>query len=58
MKPEFSSYSLRLAGYLMLQGFVLKLMRDDQKSKRKIFIFNDTPELQSAIQEYLSFKTK
>jgi len=58
MKPEFNSYSLRLAGFLMLQGFVLKLMRDDQKSKRKIFIFNDTPELQSAIQEYLSFKTK
>jgi len=58
MKPEFSSYSLRLAGYLMLQGFVLKLMRDDQKSNRKIFIFNDTPELQNAIQEYLSFKNK
>jgi len=58
MKPEFSSYSLRLAGYLMLQGFVLKLMRDDQKSKRKIFIFNNTPELQEKIQEYLRFKNK
>jgi len=58
MKPEFSSFSLRLAGYLMLQGFVLKLMRDDQKSNRKIFIFNNTPDLQSAIQEYLRFKNK
>jgi len=58
MKSEFSSFSLRLAGYLMLQGFVLKLMRDDQKSNRKIFIFNDTPELQEKIQEYLRFKTK
>jgi hypothetical protein len=53
MKPEFSSYSLRLAGYLMYKGFVLKLMRDDQKSRRKIFIFNDSPELQIAIQDYL-----
>jgi len=58
MRQEFSSFSLRLAGYLMLQGFVLKLMRDDQKSNRKIFIFNDTPELQEKIQEYLRFKTK
>lgn len=56
MKQEFSSYSLRLAGYLMLKGFVLKLMRDDQKSKRKIFIFNNSPELQKAIQDYLVLK--
>jgi len=58
MRQEFSSYSLRLAGYLMLQGFVLKLMRDDQKSNRKIFIFNDSSELQNAIQNYLVFKNK
>jgi len=58
MKLEFSSYSLRLAGYLMLQGFVLKLIRDDIKSKRKIFIFNDSPDLQNAIQDYLRFKNK
>jgi len=58
MRTEFSSFSLRLAGYLMQQGFVLKLMRDDQKSKRKIFIFNDSPELQNAIQDYLRFKSK
>jgi len=58
MKQEFSSYSLRLAGYLMLQGFVLKHMRDDQKSNRKIFIFNNTPELQKTIQEYLYVSKK
>lgn len=56
MRKEFSSYSLRLAGYLMLQGFVLKLMRDDQKSKRKIFIFNDSLQLQKAIEDYLVLK--
>ena len=58
MKLEFSSYSLRLAGYLMYKGFVLKFMRKDQKSNRNIFIFNDTPELQSVIQEYLVLKAK
>ena len=56
MKPEFSSYSLRLAGYLMYKGFVLKLMRKDQKTRRNIFIFNNTSELQNAIQEYLVLK--
>jgi len=58
MRKEFSSYSLRLAGYLMHKGFVLKLMRDDMKSKRKIFIFNDSPELQKAIQDYLYVSKK
>lgn len=42
-------------GYLMQKGFVLIDMRPDlKKSGRNVFFFNDTPQLKSAIDEYMS----
>lgn len=46
-------FSQRLAGYLMMQGFVLLGMSEDKKKGHKnIFFFNDTPELHKAIWAY------
>jgi len=56
MVKEFSAYSQKLAGFLMMRGFVVKLMRQDMKTRRNIFIFNDSQELQIAIKEYCELK--
>lgn len=54
-KKKFIVYSQKLTGYLMQNGFVLIDMRPDlKKSGRNIFFFNDTPQLKSAIDEYMS----
>ena len=54
-KKKFIVYSQKLTGYLMQKGFVLIDMRTDlKKSGRNIFFFNDTPQLKSAIDEYMS----
>ena len=54
-KKNFIVYSQKLTGYLMQKGFVLIDMRPDlKKSGRNIFFFNDTPQLKSAIDEYMS----
>lgn len=46
---------MRLAGYLMQRGFVLVDMQPDlKKSGRNVFFFNDTPQLKSAVDEYMS----
>ena len=50
-------YSQRLAGYLMLRGFVL--LRMDKNAKfptRNIFIFKDTPTLNEAVEAYINNK--
>lgn len=50
-------FSQRLAGYLMLNGFVLGNMRPDNKGGGKnVFFFKNTPEIRSAIDEYKSLK--
>jgi len=56
MIKEFSAYSQRLAGFLMMRGFVVKLMRQDMKTRRNIFIFNDNDELQRVIKEYSNLR--
>lgn len=44
-----------MAGYLMQRGFVLIDMRSDlKKTGRNVFFFKDTPQLKSAIDEYMS----
>lgn len=54
-KKNFIVYSQKLTGYLMQKGFVLIDMRPDlKKSGRNVFFFNDTPQLKSAIDEYMS----
>ena len=48
-------FKQELAGYLMMHKFVLVDMRPDNRGTgRNVFFFNDTPELQQAIQEYLA----
>ena len=46
-------YSMKLAGMLMQQGFVLLSMdRNLNGSGRNVFFFNDSPDLQKLITEY------
>jgi hypothetical protein len=56
MKKEYIVFSQRIAGWLMLKGFVLKRMEKSTRhnSNRNVFIFNDTEELHLSIKEYQS----
>lgn len=46
-------FSQRLAGYLMMRGFILINMRpNNDGSGKNVFFFKTTPELESAINEY------
>lgn len=51
---QYHCFSLRLAGYLMLRGFVLFELLDDKDSRRKIYLFKDSEELRKATIEYKS----
>ena len=47
-------FSQRLAGHLMKKGFVLVKTRPDIKgSGRNVFVFNNTPEIRAAIDNYM-----
>jgi len=50
----------KLAGYLMMRGFVLKGLIPDNtinaNTKRNIFMFNNTYELTNAINDYKQIK--
>ncbi|ACB84822.1 DUF5659 domain-containing protein [Natranaerobius thermophilus] len=51
--------SQRLAGFLMLKGFVLKkldISREDPS--RNVFLFNNTKELRDTVELYKEFKDK
>lgn len=46
-------FSQRLAGYLLLRGFVLAESRKDYKNlSRNIFFFFESDELSKAIEDY------
>ena len=46
-------YTMRLAGYLMQQGFVLLDMKKNYKyPERNVFYFGNTPEIQEKISSY------
>ena len=46
-------FSLRLAGYLMMNGFPIKRIHHNLKIKnRDVYLFEDTPELLQAMLEY------
>lgn len=50
---HFTVYSQRLAGHLMLNGFILRvLVTDYNHSHYNKFLFDNTPELQRAIHEW------
>ena len=46
-------YTQKLAGYLMMRGFVLIDIKPNRKNPNKNdFLFGDSPELQKAIDDY------
>ena len=50
-------FSQKLAGYLMMNYFVLVSMRPNKNNTGKnVFFFNDTPDLQMAIEEYKTLR--
>lgn len=50
-------FSQKLAGYLMMHSFVLVSMRPNKNNTGKnVFFFNDTPDLQMAIEEYKTLR--
>ena len=54
---KITIYSQRLAGTLMARGFVLKGVENDPNgSNRNVFIFNETPEILKAMNEYMTHK--
>lgn len=57
MKTDKTKYryifSLRLAGFLMQRGFVLlRMNRNLDDPTKNVFLFKDSQEIESAIQEY------
>jgi hypothetical protein len=57
MKKEYIVFSMKLAGKLMQEGFVLKRMEKTTRnnSNRNVFFFNESEELLKFVKEY---KTK
>ena len=53
-KQKFMTiFSQRLAGYLMMNGFVLMGIRDHVNgSGKKVFYFTESPQLKKAMEEY------
>lgn len=52
-------FSQRLAGYLMIKGFVLVGMEQGRnKSGKNVFYFNDSDELKRVMDEYRSLGQK
>lgn len=50
-------FSLRLAGYLMFNGFRIKRIHHNLKEIDKdVYLFEDTPELENAMLEYKRLK--
>ena len=50
-------FSLRLAGYLMMNGFRIRRIHHNLKEIDKdVYLFDDTPELECAMQKYKELK--
>ena len=50
-------FSLRLAGFLMLNGFRIKRIHHNLKEVDKdVYLFDDVPELEIAMLEYKKLK--
>lgn len=50
-------FSLRLAGYLMLNGFRIRRIHHNLKEIDKdVYLFDDTPELEIVMLEYKKLK--
>lgn len=44
--------SMKLAGFLMMRGFVLHGMERDKNTNYNVFLFTDTEKLSMAIKDY------
>lgn len=54
---NYTIFSPRLAGYLMLKGFILLGMEEHkEKPGKNVFFFHDSVELQEAINSYHAFR--
>ena len=60
MNQKFMAiFSLKMAGYLMMHGFVLMNLREHiDGSGKKVFYFIKSPELEKTMEEYKNFKKK
>lgn len=59
MKEEHIIFSMKLAGYLMQRGFVVKRMEKSTREgneRRNIFIFNKSDDLLNACEDYMNNK--
>ena len=59
LKEEHIIFSMKLAGYLMQRGFVVKRMEKSTRKgneKRNIFIFNKTNDLLIACEDFMESK--
>lgn len=56
MKKEYIVFSMKLAGYLMQRGFVLKRMEKTTRdqSNRNVFYFNESDDLLNVVDKYKS----
>ena len=48
--------SMKLAGFLMMKGFVLHGVKPEENSNRNIFLFTNSPQLLKAIEQYKLIK--
>jgi len=58
-KPELHTFyvkSQKLAGYLMMSGFVLHGVKPEENSNRNLFLFTNSPQLLKAIEQYKQIK--
>lgn len=52
-------FSLRLAGYLMMNGFPIRRIHHNLKFKNKdVYLFEDTPKLEQAMLKYKDIMDK
>lgn len=50
-------FSLRLAGYLMMNGFrIIRINHNLQKHGKDVYVFEDSKEICKAMEEYATYK--
>ena len=55
-RKDLIIFNQRMAGYLMLMGYVLLYMRPDinSSSGKNVFVFKDTPQIRNSMSDYLN----
>jgi hypothetical protein len=56
MNKKCVIHTQKLMGFLTMKGFVLQSIEEDKRNPNmNVYIFNDSDEIQNAIQEYKPF---